>query len=352
MKIYKPFIGKLGVLIAIFGVFAFVEAVSASTAETLQPASVQIIKDELQVLGTARAYSVRIGSQGSGGVTFFNGTIINETTNVDTGAEQPVTFGDDVRIDGRIWRGENAGPGLNDDRELIVNDDMEITGDLTVGGLVGTGIVDSDNILNATIATADLADNAITSAKIANGTIATTNLADDAITSAKIANGTIATTNLADDAITSAKIINGTITGSDISSSADLNVDTITATGDITQDLEDHGAVKAMIYVPADGDCTSSNGRQWTYNGSTITCNRTVAGEGIIYYKVTFNFNINNRFWQVTPAPNPITGDDLSTEATAYMDPFGNSKQIWVSLFHDSEGADTYSTSSFMLTIY
>ena len=126
------------------GIFALVGLASASTtedstssADRLQPASSLVVEDELQVLGTARAYSIRIGAQGYGGVTFFNGTIINETTDVDTGAEQPVTFGDDIRVDGQLWRGENSGAGLNDNRELTVNDDMIVTGDLTVNGVLG-----------------------------------------------------------------------------------------------------------------------------------------------------------------------------------------------------------------------
>jgi len=71
-------------------------------------------------------------------------------------------------------------------------------------------------ITDATIATADLADNSITSAKIVNGTIATADLADDAITAAKLAvnavvtasivAGSVDTTELAADAVTGAKI--------------------------------------------------------------------------------------------------------------------------------------------------
>jgi len=71
---------------------------------------------------------LRVGSQGVGGVTYFNGTIINTTTT--NGADNPVTFGDNVRIDGRVYRGATAGP--NDNLPFIVNDDMEIMGNLTL----------------------------------------------------------------------------------------------------------------------------------------------------------------------------------------------------------------------------
>jgi len=71
-------------------------------------------------------------------------------------------------------------------------------------------------ILDATIATADIADDAITTAKLAAGTIAVADIADDAITAAKLATnavvtasivaGSVTTTELGADAVTNAKI--------------------------------------------------------------------------------------------------------------------------------------------------
>ncbi len=82
--------------------------------------------------GTVNQFpSVKIGKQGVGGVTFFNGTIINVTTDED-GNENPVTFGDDVRIDGSVWRGADSGP--DDSQAFTIDDNAEITGDLTLGG--------------------------------------------------------------------------------------------------------------------------------------------------------------------------------------------------------------------------
>lgn len=70
------------------------------------------------------------------------------------------------------------------------------------------------------VATAGIADSAVTSAKIADGTIVAGDIADGAITSAKILDGTIATGDLADGAVTSAKIADGTIVDGDIDASA------------------------------------------------------------------------------------------------------------------------------------
>lgn len=86
----------------------------------------EVINDTLQV------QSLKVGQQGIGGVTFFNGTIVNETTGAEN-SDVPVTFGDNVRIDGRIYRGATAGTG--DDMPFIINDDAQVVGNLNVGSL-------------------------------------------------------------------------------------------------------------------------------------------------------------------------------------------------------------------------
>lgn len=189
----KKLILSLGV---VFGLFVIANSVSATTAnqsaspaDQLQPASTITYNEELVVNGTGRFDSVYIGKQDEGGVTFFNGTIINTTTDTDTEAEIPVTFGDDVRIDGRIWRTEEGGdnpirvadtlvPSVNNTYDLGSSTyqfkDAYFTGTVTVAGLSGTGIVSSNNITDGTIATADIADSAINSVKIAAGAVTQT----------------------------------------------------------------------------------------------------------------------------------------------------------------------------------
>jgi len=81
--------------------------------------------------GTVWVDSIQVGSQGSGGVTWFNGTILNSTTKAD-GSDNPVTFGDNVRIDGRIYRGVTQGP--SDTSPLTIDDNVVITGSLSVTG--------------------------------------------------------------------------------------------------------------------------------------------------------------------------------------------------------------------------
>jgi len=136
---------------------------------------------------------LRVGAQSEGGVTFFNGTIINETTG-ENDANNPVTFGDNVRIDGRVYRGATA--GVTDDLPFIVNDNMEVVGDLTVGTLMVTNL-SGDGI----VATANVADDAVTADKIANSAIGTAAITAGAVTQTGEVGGTETqtTTTVADD---------------------------------------------------------------------------------------------------------------------------------------------------------
>ncbi|MFH1171941.1 MAG: hypothetical protein V1778_05410 [bacterium] len=85
--------------------------------------------DFFDLNGTILVDSIKVGAQGVGGVTFFNGTILNNTTDANNNGI-PVTFGDDVRIDGALWRGATQGPG--DTNYLKLNDDVRVYGNLTI----------------------------------------------------------------------------------------------------------------------------------------------------------------------------------------------------------------------------
>jgi len=113
--------------------------------------------DLFDVDGTVIVDSLKVGAQSVGGVTFFNGTIVNDTTD-STGADNPVTFGDNVRIDGRVYRGATAGTG--DSMPFIVNDNMEVKGNLTVEG----GIITANNetLTMGTSSTLDVTNATIT----------------------------------------------------------------------------------------------------------------------------------------------------------------------------------------------
>ena len=75
--------------------------------------------------------TLTIGRQGTGGVTYFNGTMKNNTTGTG-GADNPVTVGDNMRVDGRVYRGATA--GTTDSLPFIINDNLEVAGSLTING--------------------------------------------------------------------------------------------------------------------------------------------------------------------------------------------------------------------------
>ena len=83
---------------------------------------------------TTQFESIRIGTAGEGGVTFFNGSIVNEG-----GA---VTIADDLRVDGDVYNGATRD---GDNIPLKLTDDVEITsgngwsGNLAVDGDVSFG---------------------------------------------------------------------------------------------------------------------------------------------------------------------------------------------------------------------
>jgi len=200
-------------------------AFAAATVQDLQPAATIVYNEDLTVNGTGRFNSVYIGKQGVGGVTFFNGTIINITKT--NGIDNPVTFGDNVRFDGEIWRIEKGGknplkisdtlmptsstytlgtpdhkwktgyfesldmPGidvnpagdttlqgnlhvkgvLTGGGSVVVDDDLEITPghtlNLTGSTITGSGIINSGHIADGTIVNADIKNGTIQGAKIA-----------------------------------------------------------------------------------------------------------------------------------------------------------------------------------------
>jgi hypothetical protein len=96
------------------------------------------------------------------------------------------------------------------------------------GGTGIQGVQNTNNTLdiidpNGPTATINVKNSGITSTQIADAAVGTTKIADNTITSAKIT----------DSSITSSKIVDGTIIGSDISTTAMLNITSLTTSGDV-----------------------------------------------------------------------------------------------------------------------
>ncbi len=87
--------------------------------------------DYFDLNGTLLVDSIKVGAQGVGGVTYFNGTIVNSTTGSNN-TGNPIAIGDDLRVDGTLFRGGTQGPG--DNLPLKLNDDANLYGNLTMSG--------------------------------------------------------------------------------------------------------------------------------------------------------------------------------------------------------------------------
>lgn len=145
----------------------------------LQPAAAITYNEDLTVNGTGRFNSVYIGRQGVGGVTFFNGTIVNATTGAND-YDNPVTFGDGVRIDGFLWGGPNKGnaedqglkigdtllPGLTDINDIGSSSlrwrNLYLSGDIEAGNVDLLGDIKANNVTaSGAIITDDIQSNNI-----------------------------------------------------------------------------------------------------------------------------------------------------------------------------------------------
>ena len=82
------------------------------------------------------------------------------------------------------------------------------------------GAVATADIADGLITTAKLADGAVTTAKITDGNISTAKLADDAVTNAKVADDAINTAQIADNAVANAQMADNAVGTSEIADDA------------------------------------------------------------------------------------------------------------------------------------
>lgn len=152
---------------------------------------------------------------------------------------------------------------------------------LATGALPTAITVASANIVDGTIATADLADGSVTSAKIADGTIVTADIADSAVTSAKIADGTIVNADInASAAIAHTKLAN--ITAGSVLMGNASNAPTATAlSGDVTVDSSGVTAIGSGVIVNADINASAAIALSKLATGALPTA-ITVASANIV----------------------------------------------------------------------
>lgn len=124
----KRFICSLGI-----GVISLFVCVSVAYAATERDITIKKlggkIGDLFKINGGLIVNSLQVK-----GLTSLVGAVVNPTAN------KPVVVADDLRVDGRVWRGATAGSG--DNKPFIIKDDAEINGNLSVSGnLAVTGTI-------------------------------------------------------------------------------------------------------------------------------------------------------------------------------------------------------------------
>ena len=184
-------------------------------------------------------------SVGDGGLTEINFTSslktkldaieaaadVTDTQNVVSA----LTAGTNISIgaDGTISASDNdttysAGSGLSLTGTTFAIDNSVVTnnylGTVTANAFVGdgSGLVDIQNLANASVTTAKIADASITGSKIADDTVTAAKISDASITTAKIADDAVTSTKLADGSVSTAKIADASITSGKISTSVNF----------------------------------------------------------------------------------------------------------------------------------
>ena len=276
----KTLTNILGASLATLGVLAIVGVASAATTDQLQPAG------DITYTETVIVPSIKVGAQGVGGVTFFNGTIVNSTTN--SGANNPVTFGDDVRIDGQIYRTE-------------------------VGGANPLKLADS--IRPQTTNAYDLGSS-------------TYRFKDGYFAGDLNVGGTVDGVDVSAIPSTYLPLAGGVLTG------------TVNVSGDIVQNVGSDGAVKGWAYV-------SANGTLWAgYNSNSVT--RTGVGQ----YEVNFNFAVNDGSGRATRGYSATASGENGVVDNGTVGVGPDSSNPPVVVVNTENAAGNLDDGAFMITVF
>ena len=120
----------------------------------------------------------------------------------------------------------------------------KLANDAVTEAKLSNSSVTSAKIVDGTIVNADIADGTISGAKLANATITGGKIAANAVTATNIANSTITNAKMAENSISSKNIVDGSVTGSDIAE------DTVTL-GNLANDI---GTVAVQSTEPTDSN--------------------------------------------------------------------------------------------------
>lgn len=243
---------------------------------------------------------------GSGGVLFANGTIVNASEGA-----VPVTLGDDLRVDGEIWRGPSK--GISDNQALKISDYL----------------LPTMNNMN---------DVGAPHHRWRDFYYAGTMYGEDAIIGRELWGGSRKGILSNDDPLFVSDSMYPTMDDINDLGSEDNRWQDLYLSGDVRQDISANGVAKGLVNVAGTGtDCRKT----WTYNNGNVECDNYSTGA----YSVILPFDVNDRYWQATPSTAGMGADFM---VTTIVDP-GNNRRILLSV-SDADGNPA--NSDLMLIIY
>lgn len=265
MSKFIKYVCGVALMVLFLCAFGVNQAIALEVAE-VQPAETISYQEPFNVNSSLSAtlssyffQGTHVGSlDGTGGVLFANGTIINVSRTAKDNGPIPVTLGDDMRVDGEIWRG--TAKGTSDNMPLKISDTMVPTMD-DINDLGDPGRRWQDLFLSGILQ----GNNAIFS-----GDVEIENL------------------HVVDNAIFDS---------------------------DIVQSVDKFGAVKAMAYVESDGTLVRSKGPK------SITVDHSATGTYIVDFNVDLSqsfFQVTQvSFLNVNPTA--IGSNDTSGEVNVLI---------------------------------
>ena len=196
-----------------------------------------------------------------------------------------------------------AGRAILDDADASAQRTTLGLGSLAVQNTVGSGNYDA-----VSIATADIANSAITTTKIADSGITTVKIADANITEAKLASNSVSTAKIADSGVTTAKLANNAVSYAKLQATAtsDVILGRSSASGGTVEEIPCTSAARSILddATIADIRTTLGLGTLATQNGSfsgtstgtntgdqTITLSGDITGTGTGAFATTISNN-------------------------------------------------------------
>jgi hypothetical protein len=214
------------------------------------------------------------------------------------------------------------------------------TADLADGSVSTVKLADnsvtSAKIVDGTIATADLADGSVSTVKLADNSVTSAKIVDATIATADLADGSVSTVKLTDNSVTSAKIVDATIATADL---ADGSVSTVK--------LADNSVTSAKI---ADGTIATADLADGSVTAAKLAAGATITGSGaanhVAFWSGTSELSSNaNLFWDNT---NSRLGIGTTSPNNGYLHLNGtNTNYHGIHFTHPASG--TTNTDGFLI---